>query len=306
MEKIKKVNWGLIAVVSICLLIWVGVIYATTFSFTYDIVTPAGSDSPAEADDRMREIKAAVQERMNVCMYWPLTGTEVSDADAGEFRFCLFHAPIAATPTVAADHGHIRVKDVGSKAEFTWTDEDENELVLTSKGNNLANNTYLTATDNAGTGSVNLIKANTSDSATLPDGAVLDAATQTADGDRTIVDLNYAKTGDTVQHDSEGGFSNVDVDSVKTKVYTKYLTGTLDADSSTSVVHGITGIDNIFSVTVLVFEDTTFTSYLVSEAFQGTSSTSVTVVVDATNVVIRNVGSLIQGNKFRVKIDYIL
>ncbi len=109
--------------------------FATVFSSTYDTATPAGTDSPTEADDRMREIKAAVQERMNVDHYWPLTGTEVSDADAGEHRKILFHAPITATPTVAASHGDLRIKDVTAKAELHWTDEDENEIQLTSGGN---------------------------------------------------------------------------------------------------------------------------------------------------------------------------
>ena len=36
----------------------------------------------------------------------------------------------------------------------------------------------------------------------IKDGAVLEAATETADGDRTVVDLGYAKTGDADQHDS--------------------------------------------------------------------------------------------------------
>jgi len=49
-----------------------------------DIATPAGSDDPAEADDRMREIKAAVQERLNVEHVFDLTGTEVSHADTGK------------------------------------------------------------------------------------------------------------------------------------------------------------------------------------------------------------------------------
>ncbi len=57
---------------------------ATVFSSTYDISTPAGSDSPSEADDRMRETKAAVQERLAVEHRFALTGTEVSAADTGE------------------------------------------------------------------------------------------------------------------------------------------------------------------------------------------------------------------------------
>lgn len=56
----------------------------TTFSYTYDTATPAGTDDPREADDRMREIKAAVQERLNVEHVFDLTGTEVSHADSGQ------------------------------------------------------------------------------------------------------------------------------------------------------------------------------------------------------------------------------
>jgi len=48
----------------------------------------------------------------------------------------------------------------------------------------IANNTYLKATNNAGTGTVDLIKANTSDVAVLPDGSELaTSAAPTADAD---------------------------------------------------------------------------------------------------------------------------
>lgn len=163
----------------------------TVFSDTYDTNTPLGSDDPAEADDRMREIKSAIQERENVDHYWPLTGTEVSDADTGEHRKVLFHAPIVATPTVAANHGDLRIKDTDGKAELTWTDEDENELVLTSKGQNLANATYLTATDEAGTGSVDLIKAgrNVADDT---DVAIVPDLTRTASDAAPVEDTDLA------------------------------------------------------------------------------------------------------------------
>jgi hypothetical protein len=203
-------TWTIIAAIFCIGFVVVTVVWATTFSYTYDTATPAGSDDPAEADDRMREIKAAIQERMNVCMYWPLTGTEVSDADAGEVRKILFHEPIAATPTVAANHGDLRVKDVGSKAELTWTDEDENELVLTSKGNNLANNTYLTATNAAGTGSVNLIKADANDVVYLPENTVL-AYSVTPDANDEIVNKKYVDDQDTADHPAySGGESHTD------------------------------------------------------------------------------------------------
>ena len=153
--------------------------FATVFSSTYDTATPAGTDSPSEADDRMREIKAAVQERSNVDHYWPLTGTEVSDADTGEHRKILFHEPIAVTPTVAASHGDLRIADVAGKAELHWTDEDENEVQLTSVGKilgdslkddsvdedaiELSNNAFLSAEDFGGAGQVSIIKVDGSD-----------------------------------------------------------------------------------------------------------------------------------------------
>jgi len=56
----------------------------TVFADTYDKATPAGSDDPAEADDRMQEIKAAVQERLAVEHRFALTGTEVSASNTGE------------------------------------------------------------------------------------------------------------------------------------------------------------------------------------------------------------------------------
>lgn len=136
MRNRKKLNYGFILAMAFCLVIWgiIGVALATTFSDTYDTNTPQGSDNPAEADDRMREIKAAVQERENVDHYWPLTGTEVSDADTGEHRKVLFHEPITSPATVAENHGQLFIKDVDSKAELHWIDEDEQELQLTSLG----------------------------------------------------------------------------------------------------------------------------------------------------------------------------
>jgi len=54
------------------------------FTNTFDTATPAGSDDPTEADDRMREIKAALQERLAVEHVFALTGTEVSGANTGK------------------------------------------------------------------------------------------------------------------------------------------------------------------------------------------------------------------------------
>lgn len=50
-------------------------LFLLAWTYTYDTATPAGTDDPREADDRMREIKAANQEIMNVEHDWTLTGT---------------------------------------------------------------------------------------------------------------------------------------------------------------------------------------------------------------------------------------
>ncbi len=68
----------------ICTPLLIAVILA--FSSTYDTATPAGTDDPREADDRMREIKEATRERLAVEHYFALTGTEVSDSNVGTHK----------------------------------------------------------------------------------------------------------------------------------------------------------------------------------------------------------------------------
>lgn len=101
----------------------------TVFNDTFDKATPAGTDDPSEADDRMREIKAAVQERENVDHYWPLTGTEVSDANAGEHRKVTFNQSIA-NPTQVASKAHLYMKD----DELFYQDDTNTAKQLTNSG----------------------------------------------------------------------------------------------------------------------------------------------------------------------------
>ena len=147
------------------------------FGDTFDKATPAGSDSPSEADDRMREIKAAIQERENVDHYWPLTGTEVSDTDSGEHRKVTLR--VASAPTAVADKGFVYAKDVAGKAELFYRDEDGNEIQITSAGKllgdslkdnsvdedaiELSNNSFLSAKDVGGGSQVSIIKVDASD-----------------------------------------------------------------------------------------------------------------------------------------------
>lgn len=178
------------------------VLIATDFSSSvFDTATPAGTDSPTAADDRMREIKDAVQTRSDVDHYWEKTGTEVSDPQTGEHRKITYQAGIS-DPTHVSGKAHLYMKS----DELYYQDDTNTTLQMTDAGTlnitsddlvgTLANDTYFSAVDNAGTGTVDLIKANTSDLAILPDSAALEVATASAatSSDRTIADKGYADT----------------------------------------------------------------------------------------------------------------
>jgi len=108
------------------------------WTYTLDCATPVGTDAPSTIDDKIRETRYGFQERLNVDHYFALSGTQVSDAAAGQHRQVEFYGPIS-TPTNAADKGFLFTKDASAKAELTWLDEDGNEIQLTSAGDfNLA------------------------------------------------------------------------------------------------------------------------------------------------------------------------
>ena len=258
-------------------------------------------------------------------------------ANSGEHTQIKFNAPITK-PTNAANRLFIYSKDVGSVVEVHILDESGNELQITSSGD-LFSSTNLVIT---GTSTFNgsatlgagddLIGSSTSDitfntdkftvagatgntlvggvltiTGGLADGSALAAATESGDGDRVIVDLNYAKTGDTVQHDSEGGFSNCDVDGTKTKVYTKYFTGTTDADSSTDVAHGISNaLTKILHVSASVFNSGS-NKFIHSDYRNGASiNDTLSIDHDANSLRLTGLGTNFQSQVYRFKVDYIL
>lgn len=101
------------------------------------------------------------------------------------------------------------------------------------------------------------------------------------------------------------GYNKFDINGTGTKVLTKYFTGILDADAETSVAHGITGIDNILSLTVSCYHSSAAHYY--SNAVHDTDSTDDTFSAryDGTNVIIAGVGSEFQGQKYKIRIDYV-
>lgn len=182
------------------------------FSETYDVATPAGSDDPAEADDRMQEIKAAVQEREDVDHYWEKTGTQVSDADTGEHRKITLRtlsAAVVAALTATKAYLYRLITD----GELYWKDDDDNTLQLTDKGNNLPNDTYLKATNKADDGSVDLIKAGRNEADDADVAFISDAArmaSNTAPGEDTgVANKKYVDDQIAAKQYDSGWFSAV-------------------------------------------------------------------------------------------------
>ncbi|MCJ7483869.1 MAG: hypothetical protein MUO31_13000 [Thermodesulfovibrionales bacterium] len=73
MKKLTIIN-------SILLLLFIGL----GWTYTYDTDTPAGTDAPSVIDDRIREVKDAIQERLAIEHVFALTGSEVSGANTGK------------------------------------------------------------------------------------------------------------------------------------------------------------------------------------------------------------------------------
>lgn len=124
----------------------------------------------------------------------------------------------------------------------------------------------------------------------------------------SIVKYVTLDAGGVLMHDAEGAFNNCDINGTKTKVYTKYLTGTLDADSETEVEHGVaSALTKILNISVNAYEDTDYSGYLINGIKEvAHADRSFFSYYDATNVVISGVGSQVQGNTYKIKIDYYL
>lgn len=133
--------------------------------------------------------------------------------------------------------------------------------------------------------------------------AATDTTVSTSESIKAYVDLD--STG-SLMHDAEGSFRNCDVNGTKTRVYTKYFTGTTDADSETSVAHGIAGGDaKILSCNAII--ENSSSSYFVGEQFESADgNNSFSAQFNATNVVFSGIGSNFQSQAYHIKLDYIL
>jgi len=157
------------------------------------------------------------------------------------------------------------------------------------------------------TGNIDPTTFETTNGGFLNHDSMTGAADTSAASSDSIVKYATLDAGGVLMHDAEGGLNNCDVDGTKTKVYTKYLTGTLDANANESIAHGVTtGATKILSVTVHVLDDDV-SKYKIGELRKNESSiTAYEVFYDDTNIVFLSKGSYIVSNPYRIKIDYIL
>ena len=103
--------------------------YSDTWNSAFEAL-PADTENISLGATKIRVYKLAIRERMQNDHYWDPAGT---DADHGEHKQVNFHAPIS-TPGNIANKAFLYGKDISSKIELHYLDEDGNEVVLTKAG----------------------------------------------------------------------------------------------------------------------------------------------------------------------------
>lgn len=176
---------------------------------THDETKPAGTRARSLGDDDIREFKRVLRERLayDHQFYQDETGY----TNVGTHKKVTLSEAQVADPTAYDDVGYLYLKEVSGVLELFWEDDQGNITQITSAGYilgssiKLPNDTYLLAKNAAGSGTVNLIKANASDKAQLPDGAVT-ASDAAPTEDAGIANKKYIddKLNITTGHDHDG------------------------------------------------------------------------------------------------------
>jgi hypothetical protein len=291
------------------------------------------SDLPGES----RKITAKVEtvlEKEHRTLGDGNSGAEHKQGSAISFFLATASAPTtdpAGTAFVTADLGRLwwdtttsQMKILTGVGPVVWTVLDAHllasantwaaiqtfsEIPIATKGI-VANDTYVEARNEADDGNVSLIKAgknvaNDTEVAILPDLTRLATDADPIESTDLVV-KNYTDTGDNVMYDTEGGYQNVDANTVKTKIYTRYIRGSMLSASTTAVAHLVSsGKDNIMSITAYAGNSDGGGFYGVSGVAEAASVTNAFGVrYDDTNITFTAVGSKVQGQEYRIKVEY--
>lgn len=284
------------------------------FTRNWDESQPTDTTQAVDIDDYNRYLRVDCSDRLKNMIYGFIAGENTL---AQHFQYIQFYEQSSAPSTPAAGFGRVYCKAVSGKCELFWKDEDGDEIQLTTGGKwngavllaesipagsyaadaideddiQLANNAALTAKNQAGDGTVNLILAGTNDLPTLPDSSEM-ASNAAPVEDEAVANKKYV---------DDGGMRSVG--GTPTVVHTKYLTGTLDSDSSTDVAHGITGVTNILHVSAAV--DDGADRYFLWDCRTAESADDAYILsYDGTNIKFTSVGADMQGNTYVIRIDY--
>lgn len=106
-----------------------GSMFLFGFADSIDTSQPIGTDDPTEADDNMRRIQAAYQQRLNVDHVFELSGTTVDAANTGQHKKITFNTTIG-DPTQVAGNAHLYMQF----DELHYQDDTNPAFDLTSVG----------------------------------------------------------------------------------------------------------------------------------------------------------------------------
>lgn len=101
--------------------------FSRTWNAAYE-AQPADTENISLGAGRIRDLKSDLQERLEI------DHSHAGDADDGKHKQVTFLVPLGADPANIADHGFLYTKDVNSKVELFWEDEDGSVLQITSAG----------------------------------------------------------------------------------------------------------------------------------------------------------------------------
>lgn len=301
---------------------------------------PAGNDALSISDDNIRLNNTAIEAALDQDHDFTTSGTQT-----GKHEVLTMQEESSAGAS-STNELHVQAIDGGSgQPELAVTSEDGNELQITKDGDlhssaglTVDGTTTLTGAMTANGGITlgagnDLIGSATSDITMNTNKFTVAGATGNT-GVAGTLDVT-GNIDPTTYETTNGGFLDEDnmasdsatkvasqqsikafaeangypaINGTPTAVFTKYFTGTLDADASTSVAHGITGIDNILHVSACVFNDNSskYNVYDTNLDVGAGSDHGFQVAFDGTNVRIQSVGAFLQSNKYRIKIDYVL
>lgn len=192
----------------------------------WDATKPVAGRKARFIDDDIRANNAGIEAALDQDHDFTTGGTMTGKHDQVTFNDPLGSAPA----TVAASEGVLYLLDVSSKAELHFEDEDENTIQLTSLGDRLANATYFTATDNAGTGSVNVFKVHTDDTIHFGTDA-------TVNGALTVTDNVTMATGMTLTAET---ITAVDATGILLRNDTPATVITIEDDGTATLADGST------------------------------------------------------------------